>query len=655
MNINARQAAAVPLNTSFERDNVSALRREPSFQLDGDIPLAEVGQTIPIIFCKRVSGVGGAWTIPTLVRTGLSNLTQFAIFSHALLLSEGQITTPIADFTADVLFGGLTSSALSFFDRINEISYGSLPASLTYGDSRTQQYNFITSSFLTEAIAIGNNPVYVNQPAPIQQTGTGTVSITAPEYCTSLTWSKENGSTDFFATYTQTYPATGEVRFKRQTIDSQPIWDYTFFENGVSVDSGSVINGDSFSRPVDLLLPALTLTIGPADYNPLELNDNTTGSPLFQYTIGDVDVVDRHVFRISIQERPPYVVPDLISDSLVYKSDTAGDFTDMTLFGVKAESFIFQSQEESQNSTTSSIDFINTIYNKQITIFCSNGINVTSVLTGSIGPSSNIADLINYLALKFAKSISINTTDLQTTANFTNANNLFFNGVITTAVNFKEWLETIAPFFLLTPVNLESQISVRPALPITGSNALKLNSFTPEFTFEEQHIAAGSYSVEYVPFTERRPFEAVMIWRDQSEPGLLGARPFNTTVKVRFASDTGTLPQEQYDMSDFCVTQAHALMAAKYILSRRRRITHNVSFTTDLFSAQGLRPGSLIAIELDRINTVGDNRTETTYYLVDSITRSMTGTAQIVGEHFPITAGASVIATDITSGSFTVS
>lgn len=648
MSKQARQAAAVPLNTSFNKDQTDALKREPRFQLDSEIPLAEVGQTIPIVFCKRDGGVGGAWTVPTLVRTGLQNSTVFAIFSHALLLSEGEITTPVADFDTDVLFGGATGPSIGYDERTNVVSYGALPSGLTYGQTLNQQFDFNAYTYFTEFTAAGGNMYYHNTTAPLTETGTGSVSYSAPDYCTYLSWSVDGLNSDFYITYTRFYV---NLNLSSGWTDYlfNPSWTYEFSEDGTIVKDGSSSIGATFLRSTALQQPALTLELKLPEYTPEEYIDNAS------ITYSNFNTVDRHRFRLTVWVRRPYLLPDPISADLVYRSATTGDFTNCTLLGFKARTQLVQPWENQGAASELDVAELNTIYNKQITVFCSNGINVASVLTGSTGPSNNIADLINYLALKYANTISVNTTDLQTVANFTNTNGLFFNGAITTSVNFKEWLETIAPFFLLTPVNLESQISARPALPITNANALKLSNFTPEFTFQERHISAGSYSVQYVPLTERRPFEAVMLWRDQGLNPISDTKPFNTTIKVRYASDAGELPQEQYDMSDFCVTSAHATLAAKYLLAKRRNITHTVSFETDLYSVRDLSPGSLIAVELDRINSEGDNRKETTYYLLDSITRSVTGVAQVTAEHFPISAGASVISTDITSGSFTIS
>jgi hypothetical protein len=247
----------------------------------------------------------------------------------------------------------------------------------------------------------------------------------------------------------------------------------------------------------------------------------------------------------------------------------------------------------------------------------------------------------------------MDTTSLTAAANFTNANSLFFNGALLDAVNYKEWIESTAGFFLLVPLNLESRIGLRPALPVTGAHAIDTGVLTPAYTFDEDTITEGTYAVDYIPLSERKPFEAVVLWRDQTPYSGIDL-PVTTTLKVRYASDTGTLPQEQYDMSDFCVTSAHATLAAKYFLARRKRTTHNISFSTDIFTTLGLQPGDLIAVELDRVTSDGTSRTETNHYLIDTLTRRMDGTASITAEHFPLSSGASVIAADIVSGSFTV-
>jgi len=670
MNNLSRQAAVVPLNDSFNRDQMGSMEQQPSFDTQGDSIIAEVGQTIPIVFCKRVSEVGGAFVIPSLVRYGLQNSNDSAVFSNAYLVSEGQITSPLASVD-DALIGGFKSSDLDGLDSLTPtFTFGALPTSdYVYGVDLTTQYDFKTNTYTNQGPVTLGGDLYVLNPVGVVPDSVGSGSFTATSslpFCTFLSVTLQ--STNFnrrvsYSVTTEVFNGSGTLLYeyvnsRTDTSSIGRVTGFTFLTtvDGEEVDSGttpSITKSYSIIDPADAGSVSITLSLPLT--NPLEYDDDTTGP--IQQTYSDFSTVDEVYFQYTEQLRPPFLRPDAINNYSfpVYRDTTAGDFSGLTILGVRGRIGLIQGEEVERrtDSSQADIDNFNTLYNGKVLLFCSNGINVTSVLTGTSGPSNNIADLINYLASKFVSSISINQTDLQTTANFTNANGLFFNGALLSSVNFKEWLETIAPYFLLTPVNLESQISALPALPLSG-NSLKTSGFTPAATFTSASIAEGSYSVEYVPLNERRPFEAVMLWRDQGLNAFNDRKPINKTVKVKYAADTGDLPQEQYDMSEFCVTQAHAVLAAKYILAKRRRITHTASFTVDVVSTQGLRPGSLIAVELQRTTDDGNSRTETNYYLIDTISRSVTGTAQITGEYFPIEGGASLISGDITSGSFTI-
>lgn len=670
MNNLSRQAAAVPLNDSFNRDQMGSMEQQPSFDIEGDTPVAEVGQTIPIVFCKRVSDVGGAFVIPSLVRYGLQNDEDSAVFSNAYLVSEGQITSPLAS-ADDVIIGSVKVSDFVAPDElVTSFTFGALPTiDYVYGVNTTLQYDTKTNVYTSQGPVTLGGDLYVLNPTGVVPDSVGSGSFTATSsspFCTFLSVSLESSPYNRSVSYSETskvFDGSGNLLYEyvNNKTDNSSIARVEGFTYLTTVDGEEVQSGQTLltTRSYTIVDPAdagtVSITLSEPLTDPLEYDDLITA--LLERTYSDFSTTDEVYFRYTEILRPPFLLPTAINDFSfpVYRSTTAGDFSGLTIFGFQGRFALLQGDAVERNPQISqdTIDRFNTFYNGKVVLFCSNGINVTSVLTGTSGPSNNIADLINYLGSKFVSSISINQTDLQTTANFTNANGLFFNGALLSSVNFKEWLETIAPYFLLTPVNLESQISALPALPLSG-NSLKTSGFTPAAIFTSASIAEGSYSVEYVPLNERRPFEAVMLWRDQGLNAFNDRKPINKTVKVKYAADTGDLPQEQYDMSEFCVTQAHAVLAAKYILAKRRRITHRANFTVDVVSTQGLRPGSLIAVELQRTTDDGNSRTETNYYLIDTISRSVTGTAQITGEHFPIEGGASLISGDITSGSFTI-
>jgi len=656
MSIINRQAATRANTTALRKDELGSIVRRPTLELETPLKPAEVGQTIPIVFCKRSDGVGGAWITPPLVRTGLQNLNENAIFNHAFLLSDGQITSPVADFDTDILigsypWGGQPGIGEFITNREEEVTYGSLPTSYNiYTLDLTQYFDFESNSYYTAPIAAGGNAYNHNIGNVTSETGTGTITITSSSpFCTYLSWGTTSlGGDQFRVYYNQTSVASGSVSRSYDSILTVS-WDYVFTDDTGTLSSGSSFAGGSEQRFPSVLLTPLSVTLSAPEYDPVDFNDGAI------LTYDAFSVVDQQVFDVLEHIRKPFIIPDPLNLSLVYRENAAGDFTGMTILGLRGyHSMIDRSDPINSSLTDDLIDQVNNTHNAQASVFCSNGINVYNLLTATTGPSSNYADLVNHLGLEYAETISMDTTSLTAAANFTNTNSLFFNGALVDSVNYKEWIESTAGFFLLVPLNLESRIGLRPALPMTGAHAIDTGVLTPAYTFDEDTITEGTYAVDYIPLSERKPFEAVVLWRDQADAGYGTDQPFTTTLKVRYAADTGTLPQEQYDMSDFCVTSAHATLAAKYFLAKRKRTTHNISFSTDIFTTLGLQPGDLIAVQLDRVTSDGDSRTETNHYLIDTLTRRMDGTASITAEHFPLSSGASVIAADIVSGSFTV-
>jgi hypothetical protein len=655
MSIINRQAATRANTTALRKDELGSIVRRPTLELEVPLKPAEVGQTIPIVFCKRSGGFGGAWITPPLVRTGLQNLNDNAIFNHAFLLSDGQITSPVADFDADILigsypWGGYPGLGEFIENREEEVTYGSLPTTYNvYTYNTTQYFDFESNSYYTTPIAAGGNAYNHNIGNVFSETGTGTITITSSSpFCTFLRWNTTSlGGDQFRVYYNQTSVSSGLVSRLYDEINIVT-WDYAFADDTGILSTGSSFAGSSELRSPSVLLTPLSVTLSAPEYDPADFNDGAI------VTYDTFSVVDQQVFDVLEHIRKPFIIPDPLNISLVYREDTTGDFTGMTILGLRGyHAMVDRNDPENSAYTDDLIDQVNSTHNAQASVFCSNGINVYNLLTATTGPSNNYADLVNHLGLEYAETISMDTTSLTAAANFTNANSLFFNGALLDAVNYKEWIESTAGFFLLVPLNLESRIGLRPALPVTGAHAIDTGVLTPAYTFDEDTITEGTYAVDYIPLSERKPFEAVVLWRDQTPYSGIDL-PVTTTLKVRYASDTGTLPQEQYDMSDFCVTSAHATLAAKYFLARRKRTTHNISFSTDIFTTLGLQPGDLIAVELDRVTSDGTSRTETNHYLIDTLTRRMDGTASITAEHFPLSSGASVIAADIVSGSFTV-
>lgn len=126
------------------------------------------------------------------------------------------------------------------------------------------------------------------------------------------------------------------------------------------------------------------------------------------------------------------------------------------------------------------------------------------------------------------------------------------------------------------------------------------------------------------------------------------------TVSVKLATTDLDAPTEQFDMSDCCEDVNHAILYAKYHLARRKHSTHSISFATTLLTTSVI-PTNIIKVQLQRKNSVGDDRTEIEYYQITDITYDNNGISNVEAVHFPLNnSNISLISNEITTGSFTV-
>lgn len=334
---------------------------------------------------------------------------------------------------------------------------------------------------------------------------------------------------------------------------------------------------------------------------------------------------------------------------------------------------------------------------------------------GTIGPSNLFCDLIYYLLTDKVAGAGntiapeqIKTSDFARTARFLRTNKLFFDGAIADPVNIREYVTRLAPSFLCNFVIADGLFSVVPALPTTVSGGISTGAVPIKGLFTGGNIIEDSFGVEYINSEERDSIQAVMRYRQ----GIKNQLPEERTLVVRW-NEAGSADHkiESFDLTQFCTSRDHALLAAKYILSVRRRITHTVRFKT---TPQGLSlaPGDYIRVVTQAnpynganngvvaddgtitsitplangsysivfyrppatavstgtltvsngatsqpelfgaVFTVSSATTLTNVYLIEQLTLDDQGLVEIVASEFPTDAGySSRIAQDVTSGS----
>ncbi len=226
------------------------------------------------------------------------------------------------------------------------------------------------------------------------------------------------------------------------------------------------------------------------------------------------------------------------------------------------------------------------------------------------GPSNLFTDLVYYmmtnqmggagalLGMTSDDPVLLDKNDLISTSRFLEAQKLFFNGAIADRTNLREFIASIAPFFLCNFVISDGKFSLKPALPTHESGDFNNGPVEIKQLFTAGNILEDTLEIEYLSAEERRPFKAVVRYREERKNKL----PQERTVVVRnkkndeyFDKGLELLPHEQFDLTQFCTSKDHAVKVGKYFLALRRLVTHTINFSTTV-EGLAIAAGSYIRV-----------------------------------------------------------
>ena len=225
--------------------------------------------------------------------------------------------------------------------------------------------------------------------------------------------------------------------------------------------------------------------------------------------------------------------------------------------------------------------------------------------TNAIGPSNLFTDLVYFLltdqlagaggllGMNSGNAYLVDKDQLITTSRFLEKQKLFFNGPIVERTNLRQYITDIAPYFLCNFVITDGKFSLKPALPAKTGGEFNEGSVPIEQLFTSGNILEDTFKLEYLATEERRVFKAVIRYR-QERPNKL---PEERAITVKGTDDSGNytdpgvdlLPEEQFDLTQFCTSEDHAIMVGKYFLALRAFVTHTISFST---TVEGLSIGA---------------------------------------------------------------
>ncbi len=292
-------------------------------------------------------------------------------------------------------------------------------------------------------------------------------------------------------------------------------------------------------------------------------------------------------------------------------------------------------------------------WNRQVHCFIRGGMYVTRLLDSVLGPSNNVADLLLYLLRNSSRvpEEQIDTASLLAAATFTNANGFWFNGIIKESTNVRDWIDATLQYFLLRQARVSGKEAVSPLLPTNANGTIKTTAVSWEFTFTEEHVIPDSFEITYTALADRKPFCAMVLWRQQDDNGIGIIR----TAEVRYAETAEDGPYEQHDLSSFCASENHAVKVGAYIISKRKHVTHRLQLGVkpDAFNAT-LAPGDLVRVRLERVASTGASSLHDYLYEVDRIGKSISGDVRLELTHFPVDANyASVVAQEVNAATGT--
>lgn len=283
-------------------------------------------------------------------------------------------------------------------------------------------------------------------------------------------------------------------------------------------------------------------------------------------------------------------------------------------------------------------------WDKQVHCFVREGIEVTRILDNTLGPSNNLIDLTLYLirrSSRFPESM-LDLVEMENAAKFTNVNGLYYNGIFTESTNLQEWMEQISTHFLLRITDKNGKKAFKSRLPVTATGAISTAAVSWIYTFSEEDVLPDGFEIEYISLAERKPICAQMIWRQQPDDDIGLIR----TTEVRITDQATDGPYEQYDLSQFCTSELHAVKVGAYYVARRRYIKHNLRLRvrSGVFN-NTLALGSIVRVLLRRETDASTIGLHDYLYEVERINRNIDGVVELDLTHFPVNSlGQSILA-----------
>ena len=259
----------------------------------------------------------------------------------------------------------------------------------------------------------------------------------------------------------------------------------------------------------------------------------------------------------------------------ILKTDVAAQYTDLAYAGL-----VINSSKEWTNFS-------------QFSAYFKKGIEIERLITSGTS-SSNLFPEIAYSLLTSSKigagelvgTVSVDKDSMTDAAKFCKANDFFWDGVISSKLNLRDFIFEHAGYCLLDFTIIGGKFSLKPTVPINGSFEIDKNK-KPDIKclFTDGNI--NDLQVAFLSPEERQLFKAAVLYRKETENGF----PETKSMLIRSTFGTDKDPIETFDLSGFCTSKEQAKTFAKYAINLRRLSDHGITFKTAPQYIQHLGPG----------------------------------------------------------------